>query len=568
MVRPRVPIVDTIKGYRRDWATADLLAGLTLWAVLVPQSLGYATLAGAPPVVGLYTALGAMALYLFFGTSRELNMGPEATVALVAGTSIAPLAAGDAERYLALLAALAVGTAAVSLLGWLLRLGWLTVFLSRPILLGYILGSAVLIASSQLGDLLGTGGSGLLDVVRNLGDAHSWTLAVGALTLLIVLGLRRLGPRVPAYFIGMAAATVAVTLGDLTTRGVAVVGSVPAGLPSIGLPDIAVDDLVPLIGPSFAVALLMYADSMLTERSLAKSNDYDIDADQEFLALGLSNLGSGLLGGFPANGSQSRSVVNDSGGAKTQVSNAVGVVLVVVTLLFLTPLFERVPLAALAAVVLVAAAGLLDVPALRRVWTLSRHDFWLALLTAVLVVWVDVLMGILVAVVLSLVDAALKPYRPNTAVLARVPGTQRFRDVDAVPRPELVPGLLIYRFDAPLYFANAELFADEIRGLVQQADPPVREVLISADAVVDIDSTAHEVLHELIRDLDAAGVRLSIARAKPRLVQVLERSGLAQRVKAFHLEVDAGVATFLEREAAETQPEGRPDHHPTERGGS
>ena len=539
--------METLRGYRRDWASADLLAGVTLWAVLVPQGLGYATLAGAPAVVGLYTALGAMALYFFFGTSRELNMGPEATVALVAGTAIAPLAGDDAGRYVTLLSALALGTGVVSLLGWVLRLGWLTVFLSRPILLGYVLGSAVLIASSQLGDLLGTGGSSALEVVRRLGAVHAWTVAVGALTLVVVLVLRRLGPRVPAYFVGMAVATLLVAVADLGAKGVAVVGSVPAGLPSIGLPAIALDDLVPLIGPSFAIALLMYADSMLTERSLAKTNDYDVDADQEFLALGAANLGSGLVGGFPANGSQSRSVVNDTGGAKTQVSNAVAGVLVVVTLLFLTPLFERVPLAGLAAVVLVAAAGLLDIAGLRRVWTLSRHDFWLALLTAVLVVWVDVLAGILVAVALSLVDAALKPYQPNTAVLARVPGTDRFRDADAVPQPELVPGLVVYRFDAPLYFANAAVFADEVRSLVDDAEPPAEEVLVSADAIVDIDSTAHEILHELVRDLHARGVRLSFARAKPRFVEVLRHSGLDQDIDAFHLEVDTGVASFLAR---------------------
>jgi sulfate permease, SulP family len=525
----------------------DLLAGLTLAAVLVPQALGYAALAGAPAVVGLYTALGAMVLYFFLGTSRELNMGPESTVAIVAGTSIASLAGDDAGRYLALLAALAIGTGLVSIAAGFLQLGWITSFLSRPILVGYVVGSGLIIARSQLADALGVDDLDLSSFFNDLADAHGWTVLLTLVTIAGVLALRRLGPRVPAYLVGMVGASVLLAAFDLRAEGVAVVGAVEPGLPSVGLPDISLGDIPSLVGPSAAIALLMFADSMLTVNSLAKANDYDVDANQEFFALGAANIGSGLVGGFPANGSQSRSVVNDGAGARTQFSNAVAAALVVVTLLFLTPLFDQVPRAALAGVVLVAAAGLIDVRALRRIWKLDRSDFLLAILTAALVVWVDVLAGILAAVVLSLLDAAIKPYRAETTVLARVPSTDRYRDVDEVSETRTVPGLLIVRLDGPIYFANAEAFADRIRELVADADPPPKEVLMNAESFVDIDSTAHEALHELIDDLHEQGIRFTVARAKRTFQDTLERSGLVSDVDGFYLEVDSGVSAFLQR---------------------
>jgi len=543
----RVPILDAFRRYGVRSMTGDVLAGITVWAVLVPQALAYGSLAGAPPVVGLYTALGAMTLYMVFGTSRELNMGPEGTVAILVATSVAPLAAGDQARYVALMAALAILAGVVCVLGGLLRLGWITRFLSRPILLGYIVGSAAIIAWSQVGDLLGIGVDGLRSLVRNAPDAHPWTLAVGVTAIVVTLGVRRLGSRWPAYLAGMAAAAIVVLVGGLAHRGVAMVGAIPSGLPALGIPDVGLSDVRSLIGPAAAIALLVYADSMLTVRSLARTNDYEVDADQEFFALGAANVGSGLLGGFAANGSQSRSFVALAAGASTQVTNLVVGVLVALTLLLLTPLFEHLPRAALAGVLLVAAAGLIDVGEIRRIWTLSHADFWLAAITAALVVGVGVLTGVLVAVVASLLHAALVPYRAHSAVLARVPGTARYDDVDDVTDPQVVPGLIVYRFDGALYFANAQQFADDLRRLVAAADPPAREVLLSAEAIVTIDATAHEVLHDVVDALHERGMRFTVARAKERFEETLERSGLADDVDAFYLEVDEGVAAYLAR---------------------
>lgn len=554
-LRSRFPVIELVTGYRREYVTDDLLAGVTLWAMLVPQALAYASLAGVPPVVGLYTALGSMAMYAVFGTSRQLNVGPEGTVAILVATIVSPLAGGDIGQYLVFTSALAILVGLFSVLGGILELGWITRFLSRPVLVGYIFGSAVIIATGQLGRLLGINAPTLVATVWALDELNLWTLTVGTLTVLVVLVARRFGPRVPAYLIGMTVATIVVAVGDFTTRGVAIVGDIRPGLPAIGFPTLAVADLASLLGPALAVALLMYVDSLLTERSLAQRNDYEVDANQEFFGLGAANLGSGLVGGFPVNGSQSRSIVNDAARAKTQLSNLVALGLVVLTLLFLTPLFRNLPRAALAGVLLVAATELVDVAELRRVRRINKFDFRLALFTAVLVVFVGVLVGILVAVVLSLFDAAVKPYQPNTAEMVRVPGTDRFRDVDSVPDGEPIPGLIIYRFDARLYFANAEVLADEVIELVESAEPPAQEVMLSAEAIIDIDSTAHETLHDLIDELHEREIRFTVARAKPSFLETLERSGLREEIDALYLEVDTGVSAFQRRNESEDSPD-------------
>ncbi|WP_436926077.1 SulP family inorganic anion transporter [Halosimplex amylolyticum] len=554
-LRSRIPLIELVTGYRREYLTDDLLAGATLWAMLVPQALAYASLAGVPPVVGLYTALGSMAMYAVFGHSRQLNVGPEGTVALLVAAIVSPLAGGDPGQYLVFTSALAIFVGLFSILGGILELGWITRFLSRPVLIGYIFGSAIIIATGQLDRLLGIDAPTLVATVWALDELNVWALAVGTLTVLVVLLARRFGPRIPAYLIGMTVATIVVAVGDLTTRGVAIVGDIRPGLPALGVPTLAVADLWSLLGPALAVALLMYVDSLLTEQSLAQRNEYDVDADQEFFGLGAANVGSGLVGGFPVNGSQSRSIVNDAARAKTQLSNLVALGLVVLTLLYLTPLFRTLPRAALAGVLLVAATELVDVTEFRRVRRINRFDFRLALVTAALVVFVGVLVGILVAVVLSLFDAAVKPYQPNTAELIRVPGTDRFRSAESVPDGESVPGLIIYRFDAQLYFANAEVLTDEVLELVESAEPPAQEVMLSAGAIIDIDSTAHQTLHDLVDELHERGIRFTVARGKPLFLETLERSGLREEIDAFYLEVDTGVTAFQRRNEDEDPPE-------------
>lgn len=548
-------IAPWLSGYERDWWKSDLVASLSLWAILVPQAMAYALLAGVPAEYGLYTAMAAMIGYSLLGSSRELNQGPESAVAILTASIVAPLALGDGDRYLALAALLALLVGVWCIIGGLSKVGGvLTRFLSRPILLGYILGSAVIIVISQLPALFGL----QIDdseryfteigaVVRNLPETHLVTLALGVVLVALIYFLRRLVPLMPSYLVAAIVGIVVVALFDLDASGVAVVGEIPAGLPVPRLPDVAFADLWGLAGPALAVAVLAYADSVVTAESIAKMRDYSVDANREFLGLGSASLLSGLFQGFPVNGSQTRSVVLADSGARSQMSGLFSVVLIVLTLLFLTPVFAQLPDVALAAIVIVAGIGLLDIAELRKIWRLDHADAWLAILTALGVLVIGMLGGIVVAVILSLLDVARRSVNPHTAVLARVPGTNRFRDIESVEQPATVDGLLIYRFDAPLFFANIDVFTSEIRDGVAGADPQVRLVLVDAEAISSVDSTAAQELDDFAEELADIGIGIAFARTHAAVHRTLTEVGLLDRLGAesFHLEVDHGVDVFL-----------------------
>jgi SulP family sulfate permease len=548
-----VPIVTWLRAYDRAWLRPDLLAGLTLWAILVPQALAYGQLAGVPAVFGLYAALGAMVLYAVFGTTRELNVGPESTVAIVSASVVAPLAGQDAEKYLALMALLALMIGGALFLGGLARLGAITRLLSLPVLMGYITGSAFVIVGSQLQALLGLEIESSLyfleigAVLRNLGQTDPATLALGLATLALIYGIRALSKSAPVYLIALITATLATVLLGLQEYGVSVMGEIDSGLPSPGLPEVTLSDVGALALPALAIGLLVFADSVLTSQSLAKINDYEIDSNQEFFGLAAANVGSGFLGGFPVNGSQSRSIVAADAGEKTQVSGFVATILVVITLLWLTPFFEMVPDAGLAAIVIVAGIGLLDIPELRRLYRLQKPDFWLAIIGAAAVLLFGMLAGIVIAIILSLLDVARRAAQPHTAVLVREPGTDRFRDADVVEGGQAVPGLLVYRFDGPIFFANVHVLRDEVRSLVRDAEPPLRQILFDMESVYDIDLSAVDVLIDMREELEAAGVKVTFARVRTRVAELMEESGVVERLGpgSFFLEVDDGVEAFL-----------------------
>ena len=403
-----LPGVAALAGYQRGWLAPDLIAGVTVWAVLVPQGLGYASLAGLPTVVGLYAALGAMLLYWLWGSSRELNVGPESTVAIMVATVLAPMAAKGSEEYASLAAMLAILVGLVLLFGGLLRLGWIADLLSRPILAGYVFGSGLLIIGSQLVALFGLDdvdtalyAFDLGVVVRNLDQTNVLALAIGLGSIAVVLGLRRVDGRIPGALVVVVGSIALVALFGLDDR-VEVVGSFPSGVPAPTLPAVGLDDVLMLIGPAFAIALLVYPDSVLTARSLSTVGKYRLSPNREFFGIGAANVGSGLLTGFPVNGSQSRSFVVLSSGARSQVSNLWASVFVVLTLVLLAWVFEYLPSAALAGIVIVAGLGLLDVTDFRAIYRYRRVEFWLGVFTAVAVLVVGMLAGIIIAVALSL----------------------------------------------------------------------------------------------------------------------------------------------------------------------
>jgi sulfate permease, SulP family len=536
-----VPLIGGLRAYDRSWLRLDVLAALTVWALLVPQALAYGQLAGLDPVVGLYASLGAIVGYALFGGVREMSVGPEATIALLTISVIGPLSGGDPVRFASLAAALAVVTGVLLVLGGLARLGFISRYLSRPLLTGYVAGSAIVMIVSQLDSLLGITLEAqddtlaeLSETVRRLTELDPTTLLVGLATIAAVLLVQRVDRRLPAYLAAVLFAIAASALLGLADAGVAVVGQIPAGLPPLGLPDLQQGDIANLLGGGVAVAVLVYADSGVTGQVLGRRGHYRVDSDREFLALGAANIGAALTAGFPVNGSQSRSFTAADAGARSQISGLLVVGFTVVTLLVLTPLFAPLPKAALAGVIIVVAAGLLDPGDFRRLAHLDRSEVGLALLALAIVVAVGMLAGVIAVVILSLLVVAQRAAQPSTAVLVRNPATGSFRNQDNAAE-DSIPGLIIYRFDAPLFFANATQFSDDILALVEEAHPPASRVVVSAEAITTMDSTAESMLRDLITELQERGVALELARPKKPLRDFLDRAGLLDAIGREHV---------------------------------
>jgi len=460
------PGLATLASYQRPWLRADTLAALSLWAVLVPQALAYAELAGLPPASGLYTALVGMLAYAVLGTSRYLNVGPESSVAIVVAASLTPLAAADPERYAALAALLALMVGGFLVLGFLLRAGVLTRLLSSPVLTGYLAGAAFVIISNQVPKLFGLTLEGTTvfaatELVPELDRANWTSFAVGMGAAILMFTIDRLANRLPAALIVMVLATlVVIGFGLDEEQNVDTVGPVSAGLPGItSFSEVGARDVRDLALPSASIALLVFASSVVAARTLAQRDREDLAANREFIGLAAANVAAGLFSGFPANGSDSRSFVVANSRARTQLTGVIAAGLVAITLFALTPVIRYIPTPALAGIVLVTAIKLIDVGELRALWRARRSDFVLALVTFGGVILFDVLWGIGIGVVASLAEAMRRSVSPHRAVLGYVPGTlPTFRDIENYAEAATVPGLVVYRFDAPIFFANADAF--------------------------------------------------------------------------------------------------------------
>jgi sulfate permease, SulP family len=544
--------------YRRVWLRPDLLAGLAVWAVLVPQGLAYGELAGLSPVAGLYTALGGILLYALLGSSRYANVGPESSIAVVTAAYVGGLVSDDPERAAALAALLSLVAAGFLLLGALLRLAVVARLLSTPVLTGYLTGAAVVIGAGQLGKLFAISTPGeewwrkLAEIATNISATNLRALLIGVATVLAAVVLLRCAPRVPGILLVIASATALVAL--VGWQGlVPVIGEVASGIPIPAFPRFAASDVLDLLGAGASVALLVFAGSMLTATALARRDRERVSGRREFLGLAAACVGSGLLRGFPASASNARSFVVADAPGRSQMANLVAAALTAGTLLVLTPVFRFLPEAALGAVVLVAAARMIDLAALRKLWRVRRSDFVLAIVTAGGVLVVGVLPGIGVGVAVSLLEVLRRAIVPPTAVLGRVMGHTAWRSTDNHDGAHTVPGLLVYRFDAPLFFANAAVLGEEVVRLVDGSDPPVREVVLDAEGVVDIDITGAETLDELLDALDDRGVRLVLARVRTSLRTTLQRMGLEERLGpgSFHMSVRDAVADFVHRNGTE-----------------
>ncbi|PZF86130.1 SulP family inorganic anion transporter [Jiangella anatolica] len=529
-----------VRGYSRTWLRGDVLAGVTVTAYLVPQVMAYAELAGVPAQAGLWAVVGALTLYAFLGSSRLLSVGPESTTALMTAAALATVA-GTGTDVTAAAAALALLVAGFCVLGWLLRLGALADLLSRPVLVGYLAGIAGIMVSSQLGKLLGVpeDADGFVAEVREvfgeLDQMHGPTAALSLITLAAMLVAAARFPRAPVALVGMLGATAAAAILDLSDRGVRLVGEIPGGFPVPGVPDIGLSDLSAMLAPALGIAFVGYTDNILTGRGFATRHGQTIDPQRELLALGAANLGAGALQGMPVSSSGSRTAIADAVGGRTQLTGLVTVACTLLALITLKPVLAAFPLAALAAVVVYAATRLVDVAELVRFARFRRSELLLALATTAGVLVLDVLLGIVVAIALSVLDLLRRVARPHDAIQGIVPSLAGMHDVDDYPSAEVIPGLLVYRYDSPLFFANAENFRSRALAAVDAATEPVRWFLLNVEANVEIDVTGADAVESLRAELERRGIVLALARLKQDLRDQLAPTGLLGRIGEQHI---------------------------------
>ncbi|GJF27657.1 sodium-independent anion transporter [Kitasatospora sp. NE20-6] len=531
-----VPGLGVLRSYRRSWVRGDLLAGVTVAAYLVPQVMAYASVAGLQPVAGLWAILPALAVYAFLGSSRLLSVGPESTTALMTAGVVGPLAAGDADRYAVLTAALAVVVGMMFLVARIARLGFVADLLSQPVLIGYLAGVALIMGVDQLTKLTGveTEGSGffpqLVSFFRNLPEAHVATVVLSAGTLLFLFVAAAFLPRsVPVTLLALVLGTAVVAVFDLEQYGILVIGDIPTGLPRPSFPSL--DDFRELVLPAVGVLLVGYTDVILTARAFeSRDSGERLDANQELLALGVVNLGAGVLHGFPVSSSASRTTLAKSAGGHTQVYGLTADVLVVAVLLFLGPALALTPSAVLGCLVVFAAVRMIDVAGFRRLSSFRRRELLLALGCLVGVLALDILYGVLVAVALSVAELLSRVARPHDAVLGLVPGVPGMHDVDDYPEARTIPGLLIYRYDSPLFFANAEDFRRRALAAVAEQPEPVRWFVLNTEANVEVDITALDSVEALRDELVGLGCVFALARVKQDLRSELDAYGLTASV--------------------------------------
>lgn len=543
--------------YRRSWVRQDVLGGLTVGAMLIPQSMAYAELGGMPPEAGFYAVLLALLVYAALGSSRHLGIGPEPGTAILSATAVGALAGGDPVRYAALMAALALLVAAVCALAFVARLGFFADLLSRPVLVGYITGVGLTLMGSQLGKVTGVpleadGVFGrFVELVQRLGEIHVVTALTGVATLVAILALRR-WRAIPGALLAVVAATVVAEFLSLSERGVAVVGDIPQGLPPLGLPAITWSDLVALVPAALGVTLVGYSDNILTARAVAAEQGYRIDANRELLALGAANFASGISHGFPISSSASRSFVPASIGTYSQASSLVAAAFVGASLLFLGPVLASFPQAALGGVILAAAVVIIDVAGFIDLWRLSRVEFGLAVVAAGGVMVFDVLIGVLLALALSAGIALWRIARPHDAVLGGADDLDGWVAVDDFPAAKPLPGLLVYRFDAPLFFANASWFRQRVRRALDINPGDEDWLIFDFDGVGSIDTTAVQTLAEMTADLLARELQvMCVARANPDTLASLDRAGLLAPegpIRSFAT-INVAVRAFKERDA-------------------
>jgi high affinity sulfate transporter 1 len=555
-----LPGLQAVTEYQRAWLARDVVAGVVLTTLLVPQGMAYAELAGLPPITGLYTSILCLLGYAVFGPSRILVLGPDSSLGPMIAATILPLIAakGDAKRAVALASLLAIMVAAIMILGAVAKLGFIADLISKPTMIGYMNGLALTILIGQLPKLLGfsTDAKGLIHeaaaVISGLADGKAVAAAatVGIAGIVLILVLQHWLPKVPAVLIMVLLAIAATSVFHLAEHGVSLVGVLPKGFPPLTIPHVRASDLGPLLAGAFGIALVSLADTISTASAFAARTGQEIRGNQEMFGIGAANLAAGLFQGFPVSTSGSRTAVAERSGAKTQLTGVVGAALIILMIVLVPGLFRNLPQPALAAVVITASLSLADIPGTARLWRQRKAEFLLSVAAFLGVALLGVLPGIAIAVGLSILNVFRRAWWPYDTELGRVEGLAGYHDVHSYPDAEQMPGLVIYRFDAPLFFANAKTFRDQVRRLAG-ADPPPRWIVLAAEPVTDVDTTAADVLTDLDEALNARGISLVFAELKDPVRAKIERYGLTRTIDPAHFFPTVGAAVRAFR--AETQ---------------
>ena len=532
-----LPGLETLLAYRLSWLAPDIAAGLVLTTMLVPVGIAYAVASGLPGVYGLYATIVPLLVYALFGPSRILVLGPDSSLAPIILAVVLSLSGGDPTRAVAIASAMAIVSGLTCILAGTFRLGFITELLSKPIRYGYMNGIALTVMISQLPKLLGFSieADGPLRSLLAIGTAVAngkvnWTaFAIGAGALAVILLLKG-SKRLPGVLVAVVGAIVVVSVFGLDrTAGVAVLGPLPEGLPTFHLPWIGIDDLGPVLLGGATLALVSFADTSVLSRAYAARLGRPVDANQEMVGLGVANFAAGFFQGFPISSSSSRTPVAEAAGAKTQLSGIVGALGVTALLIAWPSLLHDLPTPALAAVVIASAIGLVEVDDLRRIRRIQPWEFWLSIVCLVGVAVLGAIPGIGFAIVIAVIEFLWDGWRPHSAVLGRAEGVKGYHDITRYPEARLIPGLVLFRWDAPLFFANAEFFQEKVTAAVAASPTPVRRVVVAAEPVTSIDVTAADALTELDDKLRAAGIEMFFAELKDPVKDKLKRFGLFER---------------------------------------
>lgn len=555
-----VPALDWFSTYNNQQFKGDLMAGLTVGVMLIPQGMAYAMIAGLPPIYGLYASTVPLIIYALLGTSRQLAVGPVAMVSLLTAAGIGTLAEGGTETYIALAITLAFMVGAIQFLLGVFRLGFLVNFLSHPVISGFTSAAALIIGLSQLKHLLGVEIARthhvheiLFQAFEKVGSINWQTFAIGIGGIVLIKGIKKINKSIPGPLLAVVFGILAVMFLGLSEQGVKIVGAVPSGLPSFALPSFSMENISALLPIALAISLISFMESIAVAKAIqSKHRNYKIIPNQELIALGLANIGGSFLQSYPTTGGFSRTAVNDQSGAKTGMASIISALLIVLTLLFLTPLFYYLPKAILASVIMVAVFGLIDVKEAIHLWQADRSDFWMLIITFVATLGLGIEIGVGVGVVLSLAWVVYRSTRPHVAELGKVPGTHFYRNVNRFGTVEERKDLLIMRFDSSLYFANTDFFRNNLEEMASRKGDALKTIIINADSISSMDSSAMHLVQELVEMYQSKGVELFFTGVKGPVRDALVKGHLIEKIgeQHFFMSVQEAVDFFDQQNEA------------------